>query len=70
MALSRKNFSNYITKHPKAGLVIMSTSCTATQLRSSNEVIAYEKKFMVSADDLDAIALLPSNVGYAFLTKL
>lgn len=65
MALSREKFANYINAHPKAGLVIMTYIVYGLleKLRSSNEVIAYEKEFLVSSEDLDAIsALLPLTV--------
>lgn len=65
MALSRERFSSYINAHPKAGLVIMTYIVFGLleKLRSSNEVIAYEKEFLVSSDDLDAMsALLPLTV--------
>ncbi|HKL85411.1 MAG TPA: cyclic nucleotide-binding domain-containing protein [Treponemataceae bacterium] len=65
MALSRERFSSYINAHPKAGLVIMTYIVFGLleKLRSSNEVLAYEKEFLVSSDDLDAMsALLPLTV--------
>lgn len=65
MALSRENFSAYINMHPKAGLIIMTYIVFGLleKLRSSNEVIAYEKEFTVSSDDLDALkSLLPPTV--------
>lgn len=65
MALSRENFSTYINDHPKAGLAIMTYIVFGLleKLRSSNEVIAYEKEFLVSSEDLDAMsALLPQTV--------
>lgn len=65
MALSREKFSTYITAHPKAGLVIMTYIVYGLldKLRSSNEVIAYEKEFMVTSEDLDAMRrLLPPTV--------
>ncbi len=65
MALSREKFSTYINAHPKAGLVIMTYIVYGLleKLRSSNEVLAYEKEFMVSSEDLDAMKfLLPPTV--------
>jgi CRP-like cAMP-binding protein len=65
MALSREKFSEYINSHPKAGLVIMTFIVFGLleKLRSSNEVIAYEKEFLVTSDDLDAMrSLLPPTV--------
>ncbi|HOC29406.1 MAG TPA: cyclic nucleotide-binding domain-containing protein [Treponemataceae bacterium] len=62
MALSRERFSAYINSHPKAGLVIMTYIVYGLleKLRSSNEVIAFDKEFMVSSSDLDAMkTLLP-----------
>jgi CRP-like cAMP-binding protein len=60
MALSREKFSEYINSHPKAGLVIMTYIVFGLleKLRSSNEMIAYEKEFMVTSEDLDAMKYL------------
>ena len=46
MALSREKFAAYINAHPKAGLAIMTYIVFGLleKLRSSNEVIAYEKE--------------------------
>jgi CRP/FNR family transcriptional regulator, cyclic AMP receptor protein len=65
MALSRERFSSYINGHPKAGLVIMTYIVFGLleKLRSSNETIAYEKEFLVTSEDLDAMkSLLPLTV--------
>jgi len=65
MALSREKFSEYINIHPKAGLVIMTYIVFGLleKLRSSNEVIAYEKEFLVTSEDLDAMKnLFPPTV--------
>jgi CRP-like cAMP-binding protein len=65
MALSRERFSEYINLHPKAGLIIMTYIVFGLleKLRSSNEVIAYEKEFLVSSADLDAMkSLFPPTV--------
>lgn len=65
MALSREKFASYINSHPKAGLAIMTYIVYGLleKLRSSNEVIAYEKEFLVSSEDLDAMkSLLPPTV--------
>lgn len=65
MALSREKFAAYINAHPKAGLAIMTYIVFGLleKLRSSNEVIAYEKEFLVSSEDLDAMkSLLPPTV--------
>ncbi len=60
MALSREKFSEYINKHPKAGLVIMTYIVFGLleKLRSCNEEIAYEKEFLVTSEDLDAMKTL------------
>lgn len=57
MALSREKFSAYINTHPRAGLVIMTFIVFGLleKLRSSNEVIAFEKEFTVSSEDLEAM---------------
>jgi len=65
MALSREKFSEYINTHPRAGLVIMTYIVFGLleKLRSSNELIAYDKEFMVSSEDLDAMkSLFPPTV--------
>lgn len=65
MALSREKFSEYISQHPKAGLVIMAYMVFGLldKLRSCNEEIAYEREFLVSSEDLDAMrSLLPPTV--------
>lgn len=65
MGLSREKFSTYINTHPKAGLVIMTYIVFGLleKLRSSNEVIAYEKEFLVTSEDLDAMkSLFPPTV--------
>ncbi len=65
MALSREKFSAYINRHPRAGLVLMTFIVYGLleKLRSSNEVIAFEKEFMVSSSDLDAMrSLFPPTV--------
>jgi CRP-like cAMP-binding protein len=65
MALSREKFSEYINAHPKAGLVIMTYIVFGLleKLRSSNEVIAYEKEFLVTSEDLDSMrSLFPPTV--------
>jgi len=65
MALSRERFSEYITTHPRAGLVIMTYIVYGLleKLRSSNELIAYDKEFMVTSEDLDAMkSLFPPTV--------
>ena len=65
MALSREKFATYINAHPRAGLVIMTYIVFGLleKLRSSNEVIAYEKEFLVSSEDLDAMkSLFPPTV--------
>ncbi len=65
MALSREKFSAYINRHPRAGLVLMTYIVYGLleKLRSSNEVIAHEKEFMVSSADLDAMrSLFPPTV--------
>ena len=60
MALSREKFSEYINTHPKAGLVLMTYIVFGLleKLRSSNELIAYDKEFLVSSADLDAMSTL------------
>jgi len=65
MALSREKFSEYINSHPRAGLVIMTYIVFGLleKLRSSNEVIAYEKEFLVSSEDLESMkSLFPPTV--------
>jgi CRP/FNR family transcriptional regulator, cyclic AMP receptor protein len=65
MALSREKFSGYINAHPRAGLVIMTYIVFGLleKLHSSNELIAYDKEFLVTSEDLDAMkALLPPTV--------
>ena len=65
MALSRERFSEYVNKHPRAGLVIMTYIVFGLleKLRSSNELIAYEKEFMVTAEDLESLkSLFPPTV--------
>lgn len=65
MALSREKFSEYINTHPKAGLVIMTYIVFGLleKLRSTNELVAYEKEFLVTSEDLDALrSLLPPTV--------
>lgn len=60
MILSRENFSNYINIHPKAGLIILTFIVYGLleKLRTSNEVIAFDKEFLVSSDDIDAMKTL------------
>jgi cAMP-binding proteins - catabolite gene activator and regulatory subunit of cAMP-dependent protein kinases len=65
MGLSREKFSEYIQGHPRAGLVIMTYIVFGLleKLRSSNEVIAFEKEFLVTSEDLDAMKnLFPPTV--------
>ncbi len=65
MALSREKFAEYVNSHPRAGLVIMTYIglVLLEKLRSSNEVIAYEKEFLVSAEDLESLkSLFPPTV--------
>lgn len=65
MALSREKFAAYVNSHPRAGLVIMTYIVFGLleKLRTSNEVIAYEKEFLVSAEDLESLkALFPPTV--------
>ncbi len=65
MALSREKFSEYINRHPKAGLVMMTYMVFGLldKLRSCNEEIAYEREFLVSSEDLDAMkSLFPPTV--------
>jgi len=65
MALSREKFSVYINTHPRAGLVIMTYIVFGLleKLRSSNDMIAFEKEFTVSSEDLDAMrSLFPPTV--------
>jgi len=65
MALSREKFSQYIKAHPRAGLVIMTYIVFGLleKLRSCNEVIAFEKEFLVTSEDLDAMkSLFPPTV--------
>jgi len=71
MALSREKFSEYITKHPKAGLVIMTYIVYGLleKLRSCNEEIAYEKEFLVTSEDLDSMKnLFPPTVDEILAT--
>lgn len=71
MALSREKFSKYINEHPKAGLVLMTYMVFGLldKLRSCNEEIAYEKEFLVSSDDLDAMkSLFPPTVDEILLS--
>ena len=65
MALSREKFSEYINIHPRAGLVMMTYIVFGLleKLRSCNEEIAYEKEFLVTSEDLDAMKnLFPPTV--------
>jgi len=65
MAMSREKFSSYINTHPKAGLVMMTYIVFGLleKLRSSNELIAYDKEFLVTSDDLEAMkGLFPPTV--------
>jgi CRP-like cAMP-binding protein len=65
MAMSREKFSEYINTHPKAGLVMMTYIVFGLleKLRSSNEQIAYDKEFLVTSEDLDAMKdLFPPSV--------
>jgi CRP/FNR family transcriptional regulator, cyclic AMP receptor protein len=71
MALSREKFSEYIMKHPKAGLVIMTYIVYGLleKLRSCNEEIAYEKEFLVTSEDLDSMKnLFPPTVDEILAT--
>ena len=65
MALSRDKFTTYINMHPRAGLVMMTYIVFGLldKLRSSNELIAQDKEFLVSSDDLEAMkSLFPPTV--------
>ena len=65
MALSRDKFTTYINLHPRAGLVMMTYFVFGLleKLRSSNEMIAQDKEFLVSCDDLEAMkSLFPPTV--------
>lgn len=65
MILSRENFSNYINTHPRAGLLMLTYIIFGLleKLRSSNEVIAFDKEFLVSSEDIDAMkSLFPANL--------
>ncbi len=71
MALSREKFTEYIARHPKAGLVIMTYIVFGLleKLRSCNEEIAYEKEFLVTSEDLDAMkSLFPPTVDEILAT--
>lgn len=65
MALSRDKFTAYINLHPRAGLVMMTYIVFGLleKLRSSNELIAQDKEFLVSSEDLEAMKnLFPPTV--------
>lgn len=65
MALSREKFTKYINLHPRAGLVMMTYIVFGLleKLRSSNEMIARDKEFLVSGEDLEAMkALFPPTI--------
>lgn len=65
MALSRERFTKYINLHPRAGLVIMTYIVFGLleKLRSSNEMLAHDKEFLVTSEDLEAMkSLFPPTV--------
>lgn len=65
MALSRDKSTQYINTHPRAGLVMMTYIVFGLleKLRSSNELIAQDKEFLVSSDDLETLkSLFPPTV--------
>jgi CRP-like cAMP-binding protein len=65
MGLSREKFSTYIIAHPKAGLAIMTYIVFGLleKLRSTNQLVAFDKEFLVTSEDLDAMkSLLPPTV--------
>lgn len=65
MGLSRERFSAYINEHPKAGLAIMTYIVFGLleKLRSTNQLVAFDKEFLVTSEDLDAMkSLLPPTV--------
>lgn len=65
MGLSRERFSSYINSHPKAGLAIMTYIVFGLleKLRSTNQLVAFDKEFLVTSEDLDAMkSLLPPTV--------